>query len=406
MSTPVQSEAWTTRRLLAWMGEALSKQGIDSPRLSAELLLSHVLGITDRLKLYLEPDRPATSDELTRLRALVGRALKHEPVQYLTGQAWFFGLKFAVDLRVLIPRPATETLVEFVLQETRKMAPKPFPEGGVGEGSDRAARAETAPNACVDPSLAAHESSRDSVMPSASAETEIDDDDEELSEEEFLAREARAIQQMRATPAPKVPTPDDTPLPKLAPRKLDVELRIADVCTGSGCIAIALAKNLPGARVLATDISREALQVASGNADRLGVKARVELRSGDLLEAIEKPNPPLPIPAGGVKAFDFIVSNPPYIPDHEWEAVETNVRDFEPHGALRGGADGLQFVAPLIERAPALLAPGGWLAIELASCTAAQALALAQQHKLLTGARILNDLEGLPRVLVAQRKPV
>src|SRR5690348_2790213 len=91
-ATPiVQENAWTSRRLLAWVAEAFGKKGLDSPKLSAEILLSHVLKV-ERLKLYLDPDREATKGELDTLRGLVGRALKDEPVQYLTGQAWFFGL--------------------------------------------------------------------------------------------------------------------------------------------------------------------------------------------------------------------------------------------------------------------------------------------------------------------------
>src|SRR5690606_14692220 len=102
---------WTTRMLLAWMNDAFTQKGIDSPRLSAELLLSHVLGC-ERLRLYMDVDRPASEIERTTLRDLVQRAINHEPVQYLTGEAWFFGMQLMVDNRVLIPRPATETIVE------------------------------------------------------------------------------------------------------------------------------------------------------------------------------------------------------------------------------------------------------------------------------------------------------
>jgi release factor glutamine methyltransferase len=104
-------EAWTTRRLVRWMDGHLAQKGIDSPRVCAEMLLAHVLGC-ERMRLYMEADRPASADELDRLRALVVRAGRHEPVQYLVGEGWFWSKRFAVGPATLIPRPATEHLVE------------------------------------------------------------------------------------------------------------------------------------------------------------------------------------------------------------------------------------------------------------------------------------------------------
>ncbi|MBL8744976.1 MAG: peptide chain release factor N(5)-glutamine methyltransferase, partial [Phycisphaerae bacterium] len=124
-STPVQ---WTTRSLLKWMASTFAERGLDSPRLCAELLLSHVLGC-DRMRLYMDADRPAAPLEREALRGLVARALRHEPVQYLVGEAWFFSLPFHVDPRVLIPRHCTEIIVEHVLQHQR--AEPGFAPGGV-----------------------------------------------------------------------------------------------------------------------------------------------------------------------------------------------------------------------------------------------------------------------------------
>lgn len=104
-------ETWTTRRLVRWIDGHLSAKGVDSPRVCAEMLLSHVLGC-ERMRLYMDADRPASADELDRLRALVVRAARHEPVQYLVGEAWFWSKRFAVGPATLIPRPATEHLVE------------------------------------------------------------------------------------------------------------------------------------------------------------------------------------------------------------------------------------------------------------------------------------------------------
>jgi release factor glutamine methyltransferase len=114
-------EAWTTRRLVRWMDGHLAQRGIDSPRVCAEMLLSHVLGC-ERMRLYMEADRPASADELDRLRALVVRAGRHEPVQYLVGEAWFWSKRFAVGPATLIPRPATEHLVEEAVGALRAAA--------------------------------------------------------------------------------------------------------------------------------------------------------------------------------------------------------------------------------------------------------------------------------------------
>ncbi len=167
--------------------------------------------------------------------------------------------------------------------------------------------------------------------------------------------------------------------------------RIADVGTGSGCIAISLAVNLPEARVLATDISPAALKLARVNAELHAVADRIDLVRGSLLE-----------PLAG-ELFDLIVSNPPYISDAEWAAVEPNVKNFEPVTALRGGHDGLDLIRPLIAQAGQYLKPAGRLAIELSSSQGAAALALARQTPDLINPRIVADFEGLDRILVADR---
>lgn len=307
--TSATNQSWTSRDLLGWMTKAFESKDLDSPRRMAEMLLAHVLG-TERLKLYMDPDRPASPLERDQLRDLVKRAMEHEPIQYLIGEESFFGMTFKVDRRVLIPRPSTQTIVEEVLQHARK-------------------------------------------------------------------------------------NPDDNTL-----RDSDAGLgiMIADVCTGSGCIAAALAKHLPGSRVVASDLSTDAIACAKENIELHNLTDRVEVVQGDLLNPIE--NHPV---AGSAGALRYIVSNPPYIPDEEWDAVEPNVKDHEPTMALRADDDGMEFVKPLIERAPTLLCSGGKLLIELASARTALALSLAQEHELLTNARIAKDSDGLDRVLIATR---
>ncbi|MEM9066728.1 MAG: peptide chain release factor N(5)-glutamine methyltransferase [Planctomycetota bacterium] len=307
-SRPGGPDAWTTRRLLGWMAERFGECGIDSPRLCAEMLVAHVLGC-DRLKLYTDPDRPASPLERETLRGLVARALEHEPIQYLVGEAWFFGLPFEVDRRVLIPRPATQTMVEHVLQHQRHDGP------GTHDDTDRGAG-----------------------------------------------------------------------------------LLIADVCTGSGCIAVALAKNLPGARIAASDLSSDALAVASTNCTRHGVADRIDLLEGDLLA------PFLEYPATRARgSLQYLLANPPYIPDDEWAAVEPNVKNHEPEVALRGGPDGLDLVRPVIAAAPPLLSPGGLLLVEVAASRAAEAAAIASAQAGLEAVQVLQDLDGLDRVILARR---
>lgn len=303
-AAPRASPPWTTRRLLAWIAEAFARHGLESPRLCAELLVAHVVGC-DRLRLYTDPDRPASPLERDTLRDLVGRALRHEPVQYLVGEAWFHALPFHVDRRVMVPRPSTETIIEQVLLHCRAL-PGFGGLKGSGEG-----------------------------------------------------------------------------------------ITIADVCTGSGCIAVSLLRTLTGARAIATDISADALEVARLNARRHQVADRIDFLQGDLLS-------PLEIHPAGLH-LHYIVANPPYVPDAEWDDVPPNVKDYEPAIALRGGPDGLALLRRLVEDAPARLRPGGLLAVELASASAPAALDLARAQPLLTDARIEPDLDGLPRVLVARR---
>lgn len=340
------AEAWTTRRLLAWMQDALKAKGVDSPRLCAEMLLERVIG-QPRLKLYTDADRPASKEELDTLRGLVGRALRHEPVQYLVGEARFFGLSLEVDARVLIPRPCTELLVEQVVQRVRQ----------------RMSGDEGAP------------------LPSTVTQAEEAADEAE-AERAAVMTQRRALANARARRG-----------------QLGKGLVIADVCTGSGCIAIALAKNLPGARILATDIALDALELAAQNARKNNVEDRIEFRHGSLLEPVVQY-----VQEHDGQGLDFIVSNPPYIPDHEWDAVESNVKDHEPTHALRGGADGLAFVRPIIAYAPPLLAPGGTLLMEIAACTRDAVLDLAMNHEELMNPGVHKDGDGLDRALIATRR--
>lgn len=281
------------------MTERFKERSVESPRLIAEMLLTHVLK-TERLRLYMEVDRPASPEELALLRDLVAKAMRHEPVQYLVGEGWFFGRPFHVNRSTLIPRPCTEVLVQHVIEWARR----------------------------------------------------------------------RNITQ----------TADMPPL------------RIADIGTGTGCIAISLLAALPNATCVATDVVPEALELARDNAARHHVAERMDFRLGSLCDPFDS----------STETFDVIASNPPYIPDDEWDTVGENVKGHEPDTALRAGPDGMNCIRPLLETAAPLLNPGGLLIIELAASRTPLALEIAQAAGW-SQPRILKDHENHPRFLIAAK---
>jgi len=169
--------------------------------------------------------------------------------------------------------------------------------------------------------------------------------------------------------------------------------RILDIGTGSGCIAIAAAVQVPAATVVACDLSPAALSLARQNAERHGVTSRVEFREGALLS---------PVASG--EQFDFLASNPPYIPTPQLETLDREVRDYEPRLALDGGPDGLRYLVPLIEQAGSVLAPGGRLLLEFTPEQAPALMERALAQPDLAEPVILKDLSGQARVLVATRR--
>jgi release factor glutamine methyltransferase len=169
-------------------------------------------------------------------------------------------------------------------------------------------------------------------------------------------------------------------------------LRIADVGTGSGCLAVALALEFPRATVVATDVSAPALDVARRNATRHDVLDRIEFRLTSLLDGVLPP-------------FDLVVSNPPYVPTADLVGLPPEVRDHEPRQALDGGADGLDAVRALVQGAAGVLAPGGWLIVEF-GCgqEAGVRAAIAGSEPALDLVVIRQDLQGIPRTVVASRR--
>jgi release factor glutamine methyltransferase len=248
------SEAWTTLKVLDWTTGRFERAGVETSRLDAQVLLAHVLRCA-RVALYTDFEKPLADEELAAYRGLIQRRLAGEPVAYLTGHQEFWSLDFAVDPRVLIPRPDTETLVQVALE--------------LGDASG------------------------------------------------------------------------DTGAP----------LSVAEIATGSGAIAVSLAKERENWKIVATDISDDALALAKGNAERNEFADRIEFRSGDLLTPL------------GEERFSVVVANLPYISRVDMETLPVDVKH-EPKSALFGGETGVELIARLVGAVGKNLCPGGWVALE------------------------------------------
>lgn len=172
--------------------------------------------------------------------------------------------------------------------------------------------------------------------------------------------------------------------------------RILDLCTGSGCIAAAIAYHLKTAVVTAIDISGKAAEVAKRNIERLGLSDRVTVEVGDLYEPLSR--------MVDARPFDLIVSNPPYIATADLDSLDRNVKQYEPISALDGGLDGLTITRRILDGASERLVPGGRLYLEIAFNQADAAKEAASHHPELENVMILRDLGGNDRVLTATRK--
>lgn len=209
-----------------------------------------------------------------------------------------------------------------------------------------------------------------------------------VGEREFFGRP------FRVTPDVLIPRPEtellvSATLDRLTGRTGATPL-VVDVGTGSGCVAVSLACELAGVRLVATDVSAAALEIARENARRHSVQNRIDLRAGPLLGGLEE-------------TPDVIVSNPPYIRDAERRALPPDVVEYEPHQALFAGPDGLDVIRPLIELAGRRLARGGWLIVEIGAVQDRAVGDLVAASATLGATDVLVDIELRPRVVVARR---
>lgn len=328
---------WTVRRLLAWMIGFLGERGIESPRMVAEILIAEVLKV-ERLRLYMEPDRELDPQELAELRALVTRAGRHEPVQFLVGHWPFLGREYKVAPCTLIPRPSTETLVEQALDWYRAR----------GGGSASALDLCTG-SGCVAVSMAL--GMRAIARPSG------------VGCKPLASAQPHSSTQPNSSAQPHASA---QPLRNGDPAATEVALTM-----------------------VASDIVADAVELARSNAARHG--ASVDVRQGDLYAAVRDH-----------EVFDIIASNPPYVTDAEYDALDRNVREYEPASALRGGRDGLDFVRRIVAGAHARLNPGGLLAVEIGWKHGEAALALVAGNHW-RDARVVKDCDGIDRVLCAVR---
>ena len=205
--------------------------------------------------------------------------------------------------------------------------------------------------------------------------------------------------EFRVTPSVLIPRPETELLVEQSLKELprDEEHLIADVGCGSGCIAVALAKELPQARIIAADVSPSAVAVATDNAVRHDVSSRITFIVGDLLEPVGQVLDELPR-----SDCDAIVSNPPYIESEGIESLEPEVKDHEPRGALDGGADGLDVIRRLAAGSPRILTSGAPLLFEIGFGQSSTALSLVEGSSW-KDARVVDDLQSIPRVIVARR---
>lgn len=271
--------------------EELKRASVESPTLTADLLLGFVLG-WDRVRVLSHPEQLLDEESLILLEDLLLRRTKGEPVQYLTGEKEFYGHVFQVTPDVLIPRPETEILVE------------------------------------------------------------------------------RAIELIRSRAA---------------------SVRFADIGTGSGCIAISIACEIPSSYGYAVDISPAALRIARHNAFQNRVADRVLPICGDLLECFPRQ-----------ECLDLILSNPPYIPLSDYNSLPAEVRSYEPHLALFGGESGLDIYRRLIPESMIRLVSGGFLLLELGEGQEEQVTRLVSDEGFLLK-MMIHDLQGIPRCLIAQK---
>jgi len=287
---------WTVLEILNWTANYLTEKGFENGRLNAEILLAHVLNC-NRVRLYLNFDRPLDMKELAGFKDLLKKRLNHEPLQYISGKTEFMSLPFTVGPGVLIPRPETEILVEKTIEYCQSM------------------------------------------------NSEIN------------------------------------------------TITLLDAGTGSGNIAVALAKNISDCRIYAVDISGSALTIAQENARLNGIEEKIEFAQINALD---------PWQAEYKNYFDVIVSNPPYVSLSEYSLLPEEIKNFEPQKSLLAGKDGLDFYLQIMHILEYLLKDQGKVFFEIGE-KQAERLRDIYSKAGFKNIKIHKDLAGKDRVLEMNR---
>lgn len=381
-------QTWTVKAILDWCEGYLANKDDASPRHAAQYLLGEAMGLS-RIELYTNFDKPLTDEERSTMRTWVARRGAGEPLQLICGTAPFRHMVLEVAPGVLIPRPETEVLVSEVL--ALFPAPKQISAHAFEDLSAVSGQVESVEDSASEIPVVEIGSISEETLSEVSAGG-IDSASERS--EAFALKDAARSSQSQID---GVEQDDETiaagSASEMKPDPKSESIHVIDLCTGSGCIACALATEHPNMEVLALDIAPEALALAQRNVKAQGVADRVSVRESDLLAAAT-------VDPENKGSFDAIVSNPPYIPSRVVDTLDAEVNDYEPRLALDGGADGLDLFRRFIGDAHRLLKPGGVLAVELFEDSLEEACAIARSAGF-SETRIVQDLTNRPRILIA-----
>jgi release factor glutamine methyltransferase len=339
-------------QLLADAAAGLVAAGVQTSRLDAEVLLAAACGI-DRSALYARLRDAVPPQCRDDFRSMLARRIAREPLQYIVGRQEFWSLDFDVTPQVLIPRPETELLVELAVAALCRS------------------------NVSFD-----------------GAQDVLREPQHERFKKYFILDDKQFSVRPEEPPFSGGVSKGSSGGNRHAPQgegkgRAARRLTLCDLGTGSGCIAVALARELPGAEICALDSSQSALTVAATNARRHGVAERIRFVESDLFAAV------------GGQRFDAIVANPPYVSASDLRCAQPEL-GWEPRQALDGGVTGLDVIQPLVSAAPDFLVEGGWLVMEIGADQALVVQALAEAAGF-NAVSVRPDYAGLPRVLLARQ---